>query len=481
MDRIHRFTLEQIESLLNPVVGRTLGEIDSARVFDIAIEHPKVTGIAGMVIEQSVLGYPADSRQECDIKVDDTEVEVKTTGIRRDGQSFKAKEPMSITAVSPDTIVSEDFWTSHLWDKLEHMLLVYYLYASDTVVPAIGYMDFPVMGWEMYDIPEEDVKVIMQDWMTIKRCVEGLKASGVERIHLPHELRRELMYLDTAPKDRPRFRLKRSYVDSMVKSYFAPRISAGIPSFNRYSDLDAECHSLTERFGGMSIESISSSLGVEIGFSKNITEAVVVRMFGGKAKKLNSIEQFSKMGLIGKCISLSSRGGRTEDTKLFPIDFDEMGSLGLSFEDSSFFDFFANHQLLCILFQEDAPGSELSSNRFVGFKRLSFTEGFIETEVRRTWSEMNDLVSEKKIVESIVTGKDGKPRINKTGEPMVQLNFPKSKDHSVFIRGSGKDSSSKPLRVCGIDMYSQWAWIRGRDIVRMLDKIRFLRRLRYRL
>lgn len=63
------FTKEEIESILNAVVGKTLGEVDINRVFDKTIGKPKITGIAGDVIEQSVLGYPGDNLQEPDIVV----------------------------------------------------------------------------------------------------------------------------------------------------------------------------------------------------------------------------------------------------------------------------------------------------------------------------------------------------------------------------------------------------------------------------
>jgi hypothetical protein len=199
-------------------------------VFKVALDHPKVTCIAGMVVEQSVLGYPPDVRQECDISVDGTDVGVKTAGARRDKGGYSAKEPMSITAVSPDSIVGEEFPTSHLWRKLEHMLVVYYLYGADRAVPAIRYADFLLLGYDFYEVPEEDRRIIRNDWEVVKACVIRIRASGEERVRLPHEIRRDMMYLDTAPKDRPRFRLKRSYVDSMVKRRLSPARTRWPPS-----------------------------------------------------------------------------------------------------------------------------------------------------------------------------------------------------------------------------------------------------------
>ena len=62
----HIFTEEEVVRILDKVVGKTLGQIDKNNVFDRTKENPKITGIAGDVIEQSVFGYQADTKQEAD-------------------------------------------------------------------------------------------------------------------------------------------------------------------------------------------------------------------------------------------------------------------------------------------------------------------------------------------------------------------------------------------------------------------------------
>ena len=97
------FTKAQLEDILGNAKGKSLGEVDVKNVFATTITNPKVTGIAGSVVEQSVLGYKADSKKEADICVDGIMTEVKTTGLKKlkDGK-LTAKEPISITAVSID-------------------------------------------------------------------------------------------------------------------------------------------------------------------------------------------------------------------------------------------------------------------------------------------------------------------------------------------------------------------------------------------
>ena len=143
----HLFTYDKIIALLEECMGKTLGQVDKNHVFDKTKANPKITGIAGDVVEQSILGYNPDSDQRPDILIDNVPTEVKTTGIRyskKKGQegTYEAKEPMSITAVSPKTIVNEEFNSSHFYQKLSHMLLVYYLYDSNVTVEAKDYAKF---------------------------------------------------------------------------------------------------------------------------------------------------------------------------------------------------------------------------------------------------------------------------------------------------------------------------------------------------
>ena len=92
----HFFHKDELIDILNATIDRTFGEVDKNNVFSKTIGKPKITGIAGDVIEQSVLGYPADQDQRPDLDVDGVLTELKTTGMRmrRDGnrQYFEAKE-----------------------------------------------------------------------------------------------------------------------------------------------------------------------------------------------------------------------------------------------------------------------------------------------------------------------------------------------------------------------------------------------------
>ena len=109
---------------------------------------------------------------------------------------------MSITAVSPDKIIHEEFLTSNLWHKLEYMILVYYLYDSETTVPAIGYADFPIQGYQFHEFNDLDKKTIEKDWKVVRDYIRSLQSLDDPTVEYPKisKLRDKMMYMDTAPK-----------------------------------------------------------------------------------------------------------------------------------------------------------------------------------------------------------------------------------------------------------------------------------------
>lgn len=493
LDRV--FTESEINDILGSVLNKTLGEIDKNNVFVKTKKHPKITGIAGDVIEESVLEYPSDNRQEADIIVDGIETEVKTTGIRikehkNTVNNYEAKEPMTITAVSPERIVYEDFLSSMFWHKLKHMLLVYYLYDSKKTVPASGYANFPVKGYELHEFKEDEQEILEQDWKIVKNFIHYIQENNIEPNdgypRISSELRPHLMMIDTSPKwpNRPRFRLKRAAVSTIVQQYFGRKFEQLEDSITSFSELEERLRHFSVLYKGKSVKELLHIFDIPIKLtskddvSKNVTEQIVTSMFGAKSKKMSSIELFSEIGLISKTITITSKGYRTEDTKLQPIDFTEWKDEKINFEDSSIYECFGQNQFLFIIFEEQNRNDKLLDNKFIGFKRLSFSDEFIEQEVKRTWNDTRDLLINNKLEENVIrykTGpKKGQPIINKNGLISTSMNFPKAKDYSVFLRGTGRDSADKTEIINGISFYRQNFWIKGKWITQKLSELDYI-------
>lgn len=491
MQKRNVFTKKELTDIFENVLGKTLGEVDKNNVFDRTKVHPKITGIAGDVVEQSILGYPADSYQMADLLVDGQETELKTTGMRnskKKGVNLEAKEPMSITAVSPERIINETFENSSFWHKLENLLLVYYLYDSETTVTAAEYSKFPIKGYQFHKFSDEEKEMLMNDWTAVRNFIDNIqqlfKIPEDEYPRISSELRSKLMMIDTAPKwpNRPRFRLKRAVLSTIIQKHFGENLEQLPKRYSSFEEIDKQLHFFTKKYKGQTIENlvkpewlnIDVTLNEKGDVSKSITEQIVTKMFGAESKKISKIELFKKLGVIGKTITQTERGTRTEDTKLFSIDFDEWLRKEQIFEDSVIYSDFSENQFLFIIFEEPFGSTKLLENKFMGFKRISFEESFIENDVKACWENVRKKFFSNRIVESIEVKKNGQPIINKNGTIRTSINFPKSKNYNVFLRGTGSDSNDKPVILNGISMYRQDVWIKGTVILEMLHKKRFI-------
>lgn len=515
----HVYSKEDLINRFDGILNRTLGEIDDLGIFNQVQEFDLQKGVAGTIIEQCVLRYPPDRNQRPDLIVIDggtrIPTELKTTGLRisnTGGRHFIAKEPMSITAVGVYDIANQTFYNSHLWSKIEHMLIVYYHYLADNAVPPAEYASFPVKGYEFHQFSDDEIETLKNDWFIVHdlcanivshypgpHTLEWKAAVKQEYINRHGALRRFLSYLELVPKFPPRFRLKKPVVNTIVANHFGYDLEQLPGRYVTITDVDAKCDELRNIYGGLTIGEIADRFGVsrytaDGDENKGITEQVVVKMFGGESHKLNRIELFQRFGLIAKSIAVTSTGGRTEDMKLYHIDFDEMtkteyteedGTVrDFEFEDSELFEYFSGNEFLCIIFREPPkeyetiPGTHrrrevkhpLGMNTFLGFKRLIFSEKFINTTVRACWDDTRAKIFNHTLEDVINRYKDGSPRYNANGEISSAPNFMKAAQNTVFIRGGGKDSSSKNKTECvnGIRMLPQFIWLKGSAVVEEL-------------
>ena len=492
---VHSFTREEIARRFGSARGKTLGAIDSTGAF---AGKPKNKGVAGAVVEQSVLGYPPDSRQEPDIEIDGLPYEVKTTGLiygREKGEKadavedplstenrrrLEAKEPMSITAVSVDEIWKEEFSDSAFWHKLEHMLIAYYLYngGSNTKVDdAMDYAAFPLIDYELHSWDDDDRAVLASDWAMVRDFVARVHEEGLdpdeEYPKISHVLNRRLLYTDTSPKwpNKPRWRLKRSTVTALVKEHFSHELEHLPTLLKSYADIERVCHDVRLDYGDTTIEELAKELGYEGKLDgKSVKEGIVVRMLGGRSKKMSRIDAFAKAGILCKTMTLSgNRVQLAEDVKFARIDFDEVMDESAMWEGSSAQEAFTG-RILCAIFSEPSHDAPLAASKFKGFKWIEFDDSVV-SEAREVWNEVRRLIFSGELRDVVALRKDLTPIVNRTGVTKSAPNFPKSRDATaVFVRGDSENSARKPLVINGVKMYLQYFWLKKKWVARKLDQ-----------
>lgn len=511
-----RFTKKQVAEILESAVGKTLGEVDAegANQFARTVDKPKITGIAGDVIEQSVFGYARDANQECDIEIDGTLVELKTTGVRvpkgdlkkakdKKGDEYNvylgAKEGISITAVTLEPNIQYDFSTSHFWDKAQRLLIVFYEYKSYTSVTAGEYADFPIVGYCYNTFSESEQKQLKTDWELVRDYLKDFYENYQDDERrkklegFTHKLRPDLLLVELVPaykrknsKDNasvsyqnPRYRLKKTFVDYIVRGHFdKSRAKHEInlkESFSSFSDLDKRCHELSAKYKGKTFPELKQLLSIATDITtKDFAAKVILKMFDAECKRLNQISDFTKAGIEARTIILTSQGRCTEDMKFHIIDFDEWSDRNNDFEDSEIYSFFMEHSLLCPIFTEYDP-TDKNKTVFEGFKRFAFDDDFINREVRRMWEDSRKLIHTNTLAWEYQY-KDGIPIKNKSGSYKGAPNFPKRADYTVFFRGGANDSSegSRTQIVNEIKMLPQFFWLKGDYVADKLKSLPFI-------
>lgn len=480
------FRREHIDTLLTSIKGKTLEEVDSKGIIAhaISVRPDKVTkGIAGDVIEQSVLGFQKDCKQKPDLVVDDVKVELKTTGVRHPKKDltreYEPKEPLTITGVSPNSIIHEEFKESHFFKKIEHILFVFYHYSLKAKAQSSeDYKNFLILGHMFWNAPDSDMTRLENDWHTVKKFFLDNKDNWKDKFD---SLQKNLLLIDTSSPQRPRFRFKRAYVTTIVDTFLHCENYTPLPQkITKFADIDEKCHAFTTQYKGNTLKELSNSLRLELIERKDACQQIIIKLFGGEAKSLNQIKDFREIGLIAKTVILTSGGRETEDMKMCRVDFDEWCRDNVEFADSmeedgdkeysSIYSYFAEQSFVFIIFKEPykpQPGEKipLSECQFVGFKRYAFSSSFIHKEVERTWKEVRALVINRTLKEESRGGG-------------LAPNFPKSKDHVLFLRGSGSNSKDRRERLSdwgiSIKMYTQYAWLRGDFIVNELSKEQYL-------
>lgn len=500
IDPTRVFTSEEVKTKLSAVIGKTLLEADKAELFELYAGKEKVTGIAGQIIECSVLGCKLDSKQEPDILIDDVLHEIKTTGMVKPKSNdspytYECKEPVSVTAVSIPIIVNEEFEESNFWHKLAHMLWVYYFYNSPTTVKLEGYKNFPILGFQVFEFDLNDQLRLKHDWLLVRDFLiiihKEYKTEEDRKKQYPrlsHELRNQLLLIDTAPKypNPPRFRLKRSFATIIASKLFAKtHLEKLFKPIMEYSDIDSKCEQLNKLYAGKSFAEIALSLNVSLKSEKksdeksltdkNFSELAVLKMFETEAKRLNDIEDFAKIGLIAKSLPLTKGGIPKESMKLFTPNFKEWMS-EKNFEDSFIRSYFAEHQFLLIVYKYTHPDKNNKDPKyikFVGFKRTYLSDGFIDTSVWKFWHDVRDLIQTRKLRIIKEYNNDGTPKMNKkSGTQKEAPNFPKEKYYDVFMRGSAgnADESSKTLVLNDLKMLPQEVWLSKRVSLQLYKK-----------
>lgn len=428
----------------------------SIEAYGIKHEDKKRKGGLGEIIEERYFHYPANNDARPDF--DKAGVELKVTPYKQNKNgSFSAKERLILTMTDYFKVVNEEFEDSHMWQKARLILLVYYLYQKEIE----NRLDYKIGYVNLFTPPEEDIKIIKQDFEVIKQKIKDGKAhelSEADTLYLgaapkaaTSKNRRKQPYSDELAKPRA-FSFKTSYMTYILNHYI-------IPGKNTYESIikekteesfeDYVIHKI-EQYRDNTVHELCDKFQIPYKDKKpkNLEAMLTYRMLGIKG---NHAEEFEKANIVIKTIRIN-KNNRIKENMSFPIfKFKEL--IEEEWDDSTFGNYLRETKFLFVVYKYD-DNDEL---RLKGCQFWNIPYDDLEKEVKVVWEKTKQLIKNGLKIE-VKNGKNCS-------------NLPKISENRVcHVRPHGRNAQDTYELPDGRRLTKQCFWLNNSYILSQLDK-----------
>ncbi len=419
----------------------------------------KGKGNFGQILEKFYFGYNPNSDSEPDFK--DAGLELKSSPLKqlKNGE-YRSKERLVLNIINYLEVHKEEFENSSFWKKNAHLLLVFYLHDKDADL-----LDYLIKLVDDWQYPNEDLKIIKQDWETINQKIIDGKA---------HELSEgDTFYLGACTKgstalksyrDQPfneekakqrAYSLKQGYVNHIIAK-IAQNETATYGKIIKQPEILNEIQSIEDfvitkfkPFYGKSAEQIEQELGLKLNkkaksYFANLTNAILGLELGQK------IEEFEKANVQVKTIRLKENNLPKEDIS-FPT-FKYLDLLETDWEDSDFKNILES-KFFFVFYQFEGEELILRKVRFWNMPHKDILEA------KEVWMQTISLIEQGKIV----------AKVDDNGRRFTY--FPKKKDNRVsHVRPHAQNADDTyplpvPDQLTGLKNYTKHCfWLNARYV-----------------
>jgi DNA mismatch repair protein MutH len=361
----------------------------------------KGKGNFGQILEKFYFGYEPNSDAEPDFLEAGMELKSSPLKTLKNGE-FRSKERLVLNIINYLKVHEEKFETSSFLKKNAHLLLVFYLHNRD--LNLLDYVIKLVDGWKY---PNEDLKIIKQDWEFINQKIKDGKA---------HELSEgDTFYLGACTKgstalksfrDQPfneekakqrAYSLKKGYVNHIIANIAQEETAIYGKIIERPEILD-KVQSLEEivilkfhPFYGKSAEQIEQELGLDLNqnaksYFANLTNSILGLKLGQK------IEEFEKADIRVKTIRLKENNLPKEDISFPTFEYQEL--IETDWEDSDFKNILES-KFFFVFYQFEGEKLILRKVKFWNMQHSDILEA------KNVWEEMVKTVTNGEIVKKV--------------------------------------------------------------------------------
>lgn len=404
---------------------------DSGVSYQYEVPSEVAKGQLGTFLERFYFGYHPNSRQEADFpKVG---VELKQTPVDYKNGKYVAGERLSITNISYEEPIEDDFYKSHVWQKIQCILLVQYVRNKQ-----IERLDYVIKFVNMFSPPKEDLQVMVGDYHVITNKIKQGKA---------HELSEaDTMYLGACTKGataekswqpqyygehilakKRNFCFKLSYMKYVVDEYV---LKDNVPCEsilpeNFEGDLKTLIINKLNNYIGKTDKEICEMLGREYNNNKAQWSDLTFKMLGIEGDR---VAEFEKANIAVKTIRIEDNNTIKESMSFSPFKFSDLSKE--DWEDSKLYNYFDEKQLLFVLYKKQGDCYILSKVKLwhMPYEDLNVT-------LKNEWEAYKRIINEG-VTFNIDTLKSGKTH--------VENNLPGMADTQIIhMRPHAKKSAYK--------------------------------------
>lgn len=375
------------------IIGKTFKEIDSEKLLQTtSLKRQK--GLLGHIIETGFYKYPLNNSSDADFE--ELGIELKVTGYTKNKNGTKsAKERLVLSKIDFNSIVNETFESSHVLNKCNKMLIIWYEYDKKKEPE-----DFLITDFQLYDMTK-DKRIFENDFKIIKNKVLDGKA---------HELREgDTSYLGACTKARtssdrtpqpfsnilakPRaYSLKNAYMTGILRQ------SKEIPLIEFSSNFKTVEEYVIDRlkpyFGKTQIEILEEITGKSIGenIPKNINKMISDILIGKDEELPLKDELFTKTSFVIKNIPIQENGKPRERMSFRTLKLSEFEE---EWEDSFWKNYFEETTIITISYEE-VNKSRNGYRVLKNVKKISFDDEDFDA-FEKTYNQIRIAIKEQNI------------------------------------------------------------------------------------
>ncbi len=358
---------ESIKAYAQELIGKSLYESIS---IDLSEVNTTNKGNLGQIIEDFYFHYNPNSNKGPDFL--EAGVELKTSPLKKlKNGSFVSKERLVLNIINYDEMYEETWEQSSFLSKNKLLLLMLYLWEEDK-----GILDYIFKLADLWEFPEQDLKIIKDDWMKIFQKIDDGKA---------HELSEgDTLFLGactkgssskdlrTQPKSdilakQRALSIKQKYLNFMIHElanrYYGPeakqkmgyefeRIVKSIDEYNEGETLEGLVQRRFEPYFGKSIADLKAEFDLNFSpRSKHKAYLITKGILGISSEK--KIDEFEKADIEIKTIALESTGTLKESMSFPHIRYNDI--IHQKFENSPIYEKLTK-RFFFVIFQKDDNG-----------------------------------------------------------------------------------------------------------------------------